>query len=279
MIDADGAIERGEHEPAVPRDAASVILVDDREPGHGRDHRAAGAVRAFLLVRHATLAFAPRMAVFPGGGVDPRDFDEGVPLIGPDASAWAARLDLPAREARALITAAVRETFEETGVLLATRVDGRPGPDPQDPAWRGIRRSLEAHERPFAEVMAEHGLALRGDLLTPWARWTTPRFEPRRYRVWFFVARLPAGQSAAPVSTESASGGWQTLDEAIAAADSATVAMLPPQYFSLAELRERGLPDPGLATERALPRLEPRLVRTVEGTRLELPEEILRFGR
>src|SRR2546421_60227 len=102
-------ISEGRLAPAVPRDAATVILL----------RQDAGRVEAFLLRRTAELEFAPGAYVFPGGLVDARDADPGVGWAGPGPADFAALLDVPPDRARALVCAAVRETFEESGVLLA----------------------------------------------------------------------------------------------------------------------------------------------------------------
>src|SRR6266550_237456 len=99
---------------AVPRDAATVILL--RQEVSADD---GGGVEAFLLRRTAELEFAPGAYVFPGGSVDARDADPGVGWAGPGPADFAALLDVPPDRARALVCAAVRETFEESGVLLA----------------------------------------------------------------------------------------------------------------------------------------------------------------
>src|SRR5580700_1931916 len=102
-------ISDGRLSPAVPRDAATVILL----------RPAAADVEAFLLRRTAELEFAPGACVFPGGSVDERDADPGIGWTGPAPEDFAARLDVPPERARALVCAAIRETFEESGVLLA----------------------------------------------------------------------------------------------------------------------------------------------------------------
>src|SRR5438094_654633 len=102
-------ISAGRLAPAVPRDAATVILL----------RQDAGGVEAFLLRRTAELEFAPGAYVFPGGSVDARDADPSVRWAGPGPADFAALLDVPPDRARALVCAAVRETFEEAGVLLA----------------------------------------------------------------------------------------------------------------------------------------------------------------
>jgi 8-oxo-dGTP pyrophosphatase MutT (NUDIX family) len=276
VILLDGG-ERGPGRDERPR-APDAISDSDNGNDHDNDPSGLGApgLHAFLMVRRPTLAFAPGMAVFPGGSVDPRDFDGVADVEGPPPAEWAERLGVDEPLAAALLCAAVRETFEETGVLLATRADRFV--DTQEPAWRETRRLLEAHDLAFSEVLAGHGLALRTDLLTPWARWTTPRFERRRFRTWFFVAHLPAGQSAEAVSTESTSGSWTTPARAMADADSGIVDMLPPQYYSLAELDAEGAPGAGLVDARELPVVEPRVGVDRDGAFLELPPRILRFA-
>ncbi len=94
---------------ARPRDAATVILLRDAPQG----------LEVLVLRRVPTMAFAPRMHVFPGGGVDPRDDEQALPWAGPDVGWWGEALGCPPAQARRLVCAAVREPFEETGVLLA----------------------------------------------------------------------------------------------------------------------------------------------------------------
>ena len=96
--------------------------------------------------------------------------------------------------ARALVCAAVRETFEEAGVLLAGAPDGGPVADPSGPSWEADRAALVAGAVTLAELLSRRGLVLRADLLVPWARWITPEGEPRRFDARFFAAALPAGQ-------------------------------------------------------------------------------------
>ena len=90
----------------------------------------------YLLRRQTSMAFAGGMCVFPGGGVDPRDHDASVAWAGPSPAEWAERLACDESLARALVCAAVRETFEESGVLLAGPV-GRLGRRPTRPATTG----------------------------------------------------------------------------------------------------------------------------------------------
>src|SRR5581483_11814380 len=142
----------------------------------------------YLQRRVASMNFAASMYVFPGGGVDPRDTAVQPAWAGPSPADWAERLRRDEATARAIVCAAVREVFEESGVLLAG-----PGPDTvvgdvSGAAWEAARVALLAREVGFAELLAREGLVLRSDLLVPWSRWITPVFEPRRFDTYFFLA-------------------------------------------------------------------------------------------
>jgi 8-oxo-dGTP pyrophosphatase MutT (NUDIX family) len=219
--------------PVEPKVAASTILLRD---GDGTGERT-GGVQAFLLRRRTQMAFAGGMVVFPGGGVDPRDATDDVGWAGPPPSTWAERLGLDDASARAVVCAAIRETFEESGVLLAGPDADSVVDDTSGAGWAEARRALEARETAFTDVLRERGLVLRTDLLRAWTCWITPEFEPRRYRTFFFVTASPAGQHAAAGSTESDAAGWLGVDEALASAGE-SVAMLPPQYCTFLELAQ-----------------------------------------
>ncbi|WP_110180610.1 NUDIX hydrolase [Nocardioides solisilvae] len=212
----------GEATPVEPRDAATVVLLraGDGEPD------------VYLLRRQATMAFAGGMCVFPGGGVDPRDDDPAVAWAGPTPAEWAERLAVDEDKARALVCAAVRETFEESGVLLAgpsadTLVDDTTGDD-----WEADRVALEARELHFSDFLVRRGLVLRTDLLGVWSGWLTPEFEPRRYRTWFFVALLPEGQVTRHVGTEASSVRWVAASEAVRRAEAGEIGMMPPTWLT-----------------------------------------------
>ncbi len=215
----------GSRVPVEPRDAATVVLL--RPSGDEPE--------VYLLRRQASMEFAAGMCVFPGGGVDPRDFDHSVAWAGPSPSAWAGRLGTDERMARALVCAAVRETFEESGVLLAGTADSVVA-DTTGADWEADRVALEARELAVTEFLDRRGLVLRTDLLGVWAGWLTPVFEPRRYRTWFFVALLPDGQVTRDVSTESSSVTWLPAMSAVSAVEAGDMFMLPPTYLTCLEV-------------------------------------------
>jgi 8-oxo-dGTP pyrophosphatase MutT (NUDIX family) len=262
------AISDGRLAPAVPRDAATVILLRD----------AADGPEAFLLRRTAELEFAPGACVFPGGSVDAHDADEGMAWAGPGSADFGTRLDVPPDRARALVCAAVRETFEESGVLLAGV------PLVCDSAeLAGDRHALLAGSTSFGEMLSRLGLVLRADLLTPWARWITPEASPRRFDTWFFAAVLPPGQTATPAPEgagdhaypgESESGMWLRPAVALEAAEAGRITLLPPTAVTLGELAgHRGVADI-LAGRRVItPRL-PRVVVEDGRIRLAMPADV-----
>ncbi len=221
--------------PVEPGDAASVILVRD-SPG------AAGGLEVFLLHRVAEMAFAGGMTVFPGGGVAPGDRRE-LALTGSAPARWARRWDgeeADEHAASALLACAVRETFEETGVLLAGPTGSGGASAPADAAALaavGVERAgLTDASRDLVDVLAAAGLAVRDDLLHPWARWITPAAMPKRYDTRFFVAVLPPGQDADGQTTEAVEAGWSTPDGALAAFEAGERALMPVTWAVLRDV-------------------------------------------
>jgi 8-oxo-dGTP pyrophosphatase MutT (NUDIX family) len=197
------------------------------------------------------MAFAGGMVVFPGGGVDPRDFDASVAWAGPSIGEWATRLGVDEANARALVCAAVRETFEESGVLLAGPSAHEVVADTTGDDWEADRVALEKRELAFTEFLARRGLVLRTDLLGVWSAWLTPVFEPRRYRTWFFVAELPSGQRTRDVSTESDAVAWSPVMGAVEAVERGEIGMMPPTYLTCLEVGQHGSAEEVLAAAAA----------------------------
>ncbi|RNL81306.1 NUDIX hydrolase [Nocardioides marmorisolisilvae] len=222
FADAAAEFADGTKVPAEPRDAATVVLV---RPG-------SDGPELYLLRRQISMEFAGGMCVFPGGGVDPRDFDHTVAWAGPSPAEWAERLGTDEAQARALVAAAVRETFEESGVLLAGESADSVIADTTGEDWEADRVALEARELSMTDFLNQRGLVLRTDLLGAWAGWLTPIFEPKRYRTWFFVAELPEGQKTRDVSTESDHVVWLPAIRAVEQAEEREILMLPPTYIT-----------------------------------------------
>jgi 8-oxo-dGTP pyrophosphatase MutT (NUDIX family) len=241
------------------RPAATVLLLRD-----GPD-----ALEVFLQRRVRGMAFAGGMTVFPGGGVDAADRPDPLAWHGPDPRWWARRFGYAVDVAGAVVVAAVRETFEECGVLLA-------GPGTVDAQ---ARDDLVARRRTLGDVLVGAGLALRTDLLAPWTRWVTPEAEPRRYDTAFFVARLPDGQEADARTTEAVEATWWSPAEALAGADRGTLRLMPPTRHTLAEIA--GYPDVAAvmdaARERPVRTYRPVLSRDGGRVVVAVPDADLRF--
>jgi 8-oxo-dGTP pyrophosphatase MutT (NUDIX family) len=181
------------------------------------------------------------MTAYPGGGVDPRDADVDVDWVGPPPAEWARAFGCDERIARELVCAAVRETFEEAGVLLAGPADGGSVvPDVSGDDWEAQRQALLSRDLSLAGLLADRGLALRADLLRPFAHWITPPIEPRRYDTKFFAAALPVGQEARDVSGEADDAAWLTPAAALAELEAGSRPMMPPTIHTLGQLRPFG---------------------------------------
>lgn len=228
LVEQARAFSAGTAQPAEPRDAATVVLLREAQ----------GAPELYLLRRQTSMAFAAGMCVFPGGGVDERDFDASIAWAGPSPAQWAQLLGVDEARARALVCAAVRETFEESGVLLAGSSPDEVVADTSGDDWEADRVALESRSLAFTAFLEKRGLVLRSDLLGAWSGWLTPIFEPRRYRTWFFVADLPEGQVTRDVSTESSSVTWQTALSAVEAVEKQELFMLPPTYLTCLEVSQ-----------------------------------------
>lgn len=230
------------------RPASTVMVVRDSAAG----------VEVFTLRRAATLVFAAGMTVFPGGGVDPRDAEPSVPWTGPDPAWWAERWHVPVDHARSQVVAAVRELYEETGLLLAG-----PGGDAQALPTT-IRADLAGHRTGLAEVLRERSWQLRADLLRPWSRWITPPGPPRRYDTYFFLAALPEGQQADHDTSEAIAGAWQRPGDVLTAGSRGEVGLLPPTVATLTDLADAATVTELLAAQRPVEPILPELI-TADG--------------
>jgi 8-oxo-dGTP pyrophosphatase MutT (NUDIX family) len=215
LVERARAYRRAGTKPAPAAPSATVIMVRDSAVPDGPE--------VFMLRRVLAMAFAGGMHVFPGGVVDTSDY-------GPDADVE-----------QALLKAAAREAFEETGVLLASpATGGSPAADaglmPSGDVLEADRRAVLAREATFDDVLIRHGLVLGDDLLRPWSHWVTPEFEPRRYDTRFFMALLPPAQSARDVGGESDRIEWVRPLDALAAQERGELLLMPPTEVTLREI-------------------------------------------
>jgi 8-oxo-dGTP pyrophosphatase MutT (NUDIX family) len=209
---------------APPRPAASLVLLRDDPAG----------LRVLLLERPSEDRVLAGARVFPGGKLDREDADDAL-LARFDVAPQSlhARLGEPgldAREAAALYVAAVREAFEETGVLLARDVDEA----------RAVRaRALRREGLGFGEVLERLDVSLDASLMEPWSRWITPKVPAmmrRRFDTRFFAARLPEGQVAVHDPSEAVAADWMGPREALERYWAQEIDLAAPQIMTLAHL-------------------------------------------
>ncbi|GED98349.1 NUDIX hydrolase [Gordonia crocea] len=230
--------------PAPLRDASTVVLVRDGADG----------IDVFLQRRVKQMAFAGGMTVFPGGGVDERDADADLAWVGPDAQWWADSFSTSVTGAQELVCAAVRETFEECGVLLVTHLDGAA---PDVAGLMPARAKLESRELSLAQFLRDNDLALRADLLRPLAHWITPKIEKRRYDTRFFLAELPAGQDADAETSEVETAQWYSASAALVDWSAGKHFLLPPTWTQLRELAAYDTVEALFAAQREIKPIEP----------------------
>lgn len=244
--------------PALP--SATILLLRDGARG----------LEVFMVQRHHEIDFATGAMVFPGGKVDPGDLDP----------ALAARCDgLPqaGQEERALRIAAIRETFEEAGVLLARPQGGdalvsgaRLGA-----LRRRWRDALIEGRADMARLVTEERLRLACDLLIPFAHWITPAFMPKRFDTWFFLVSAPQDQLAVHDGGESVDSVWIRPDDAVVEAEAGRRTIIFPTLMNVKKLGRSGSVAAALdaAGSRPVVTVFPRVEKRDGELRMILPAE------
>jgi len=215
-----------------PKPAATVLLLRD-----------APEFQVLMVQRHHQIDFATGALVFPGGKTHAGDEDE----------AWAERsigwegLD-PIQ--RTLRIGAIRESFEEAGILLAEHDDGRPFSGASEPA---VRAAVDAGDVRFLDVIADLGVKLRLDGLTVFARWITPAMMPKRFDTWFYALQAPPDQVAACDGRETVDAEWIAPAEALRLAAAGERMIIFPTLMNLRLLGEAESAEDCLARALARP--------------------------
>ena len=172
---------------------------------------------------------------------------------------WAERFGIEEDLAEALVCAAARETFEESGVLFAGPADDPDGIVADASVYGDVRAALVDRSLSFSEFLRRENLVLRADLLRPWANWVTPEEErTRRYDTYFFVGALPEGQRADGHNTESEQAAWTSPEAALEDFAEARSFLLPPTWTQLDSLAGRTV-DEVLGLERQIVVVQPNL--------------------
>jgi 8-oxo-dGTP pyrophosphatase MutT (NUDIX family) len=223
----------GDVAPAV--DAASVVLVRDQVRGKG-------PLEVLLLERHLDSDFAGGALVFPGGKVDDQDRTlDAARWTGRAPKGWRERLGTDTdADARGLLVAAVRETFEEVGVLLATDEYGEPVTTDQlrSPSFREARRRLCSRDEAWdwCRWLEDEALVLDLRSLEFWSWWVTPEGQHKRFDTRFFLGVLPPGQAPAHDDVEATSVGWWRPQDALDAHERGEVTIIFPTRRNLEAL-------------------------------------------
>lgn len=211
---------------SVPEARASATIVIARDGAAGTE--------LFMLERHIQSEFAGGAFVFPGGTLDPGDA-EAIGMV----DGWERLVEDMGEDddvlARALIVCAIRETFEEAGVLLARTQDGAPV-DLSAPEWVERRAAVDAGRMSAGELAKETGIRYAADLLGFWQRWVTPIHAPKRYDTRFFVACLPEGQVPLHDAVETTGSTWIGARDALDKARSGAFTIVFPTRKALESL-------------------------------------------
>jgi len=258
---------------AAPKDAVTVIVVRDA-PGTGSG---GDRLEVLLLERHGASAFAPGALVFPGGKLDPTDAQlDPTRVRCTDPERWADRLGVAGADAAvAMLVAAVRETFEEAGILLV-RGDGAAPALPANLAVTRARMAARDGAYDWREWLARHELVLDLDAMAMWSWWLTPQGEPRRYDTRFLVAGLPAGQAATHDEVETTSMRWIRPADALTAHAEGRLHVIFPTRRTLEQLAAHPDAASVLAAARSeavdLRRIEPSVVRVDGAPMVQHPD-------
>lgn len=209
--DLEGAarswLEHGERTPRAPRFASSVVLLRDSPTG----------LETWLGYRPGTSPLG--VLAFPGGSLESSD-DDAVGWLGPPPAYWAERMGTAdVGLARRHVIGAIRELFEETGILLA-------GPDLSStvenntsPEWMRAREAVAEQEKSFTDVLAKRGLSVRTDLLKPLVNWLSPDFSHRRFNTRYFAATVPMNQQPSMLASKGVWARWVCVRKVIAERD------------------------------------------------------------
>lgn len=260
--------------PVVARPSSTLLLLREGRPG----------VEVLLVRRHANMTFMGGLWVFPGGALNAADSsDQALDLLGGRSCGGLPRMralggePLPERQCLGLSMAACRETFEETGILLAHGDDGRPCNAETATRLQVQRQRVVAAPALFTELLRQAGLRPSLDQLLYWAHWITPSKSPKRFDTRFFVVAAPAEQPVLADTQETVEFAWLTPARAIDASCNEGMPISPPTLYNLLELRTALQQHGSLAgllageANRPTPVVLPKMVRQDGRTTLIMP--------
>jgi 8-oxo-dGTP pyrophosphatase MutT (NUDIX family) len=251
-------------EPAVkPRPASTILLL--------RDSKARAEIEVFMMVRHYEIDFNSGALVFPGGSVDKGDQEI---IANPALYSGGQGFDAADLSFR---IAAIRETFEESGILLArpkgsdSLVDARRASEIE----AAHRADLCANKVTFLKVLTDNGMLLALDELVPYAHWITPEGMPKRFDTWFFLAATPPEQAGAHDGKESTDSIWVSPREALEGGESGRFKLPFPTTRNLIRLGKQASVKAALADShgKKVVTVMPVMTRLNGGRQLRIPAE------
>ncbi|MDA0327699.1 MAG: hypothetical protein O2958_01610 [Gemmatimonadetes bacterium] len=265
------SLENPPEVPAAAKPAATIVLLRDAEPG----------MEVLLMRRSRSAGFVPGAYVFPGGRVDGSDASpeaiERLDALTPASAGRRLELDDGDPPAIAYYLAALREAFEETGILVGLRPDGSSPPTAaEDSVVDSIRDDVMEDRISFAEAVGRLECRIAGDAVEYLAHWITPRAEPRRYDTRFFAAKVRAGSTPIVDPREMTDAIWVTAAEALRRADSGTLPMVFPTIKTLEQLAPFRTAGEALAAIGRVPvrTILPKLIITPTGVAMRVEDEL-----
>lgn len=248
-----------ESKVVVPKLAATILLCRDAPEG----------LEVFMVVRHHQIDFASGALVFPGGKVAESDMEEGIRDL-------CAGVDGVPDDHLAVMVAAIREAFEESGILMA-REQGSADPVSGERLGEleGYRERLNADEIGIVPFLKQEGLVLACDCLTRFAHWTTPAMMPKRFDTHFFIARAPADHVGAHDGSESVDSIWITPEKLLREADDGKWTVIFPTRCNILMLGESADVDEAIekSRDRKIVEVLPWVEQREDGPFLCIPPE------
>jgi 8-oxo-dGTP pyrophosphatase MutT (NUDIX family) len=253
-------------EAAAARPASTILLLRDSAGPDGQ-----GEIEVFMMVRHYEIDFNSGALVFPGGSVDKDDRDI---IARPEVYRGGEGLDEAAISFR---IAAIRETFEESGILLARPSGSKALVDAKRASEieAASRAALCEGKTTFLKILTDNGVLLALDELVPYAHWITPEGMPKRFDTWFFLAAAPPEQAGAHDGKESTDSIWVSPREALAGGESGRFKLPFPTTRNLIKLGKHRTVRAALddAMGKPVVTVMPVMTRENGGRQLRIPAE------
>jgi 8-oxo-dGTP pyrophosphatase MutT (NUDIX family) len=245
-----------------PRDASTILLLRDSK---------ASEIEVFMMVRHYEIDFNSGALVFPGGSVDKNDKEI---IAHPELYSGGEGFDETELSFR---IAAIRETFEESGILLARPKGSKALIDAKRAGEIEAAHRADLNERKitFLKILTDNGMLLALDELVPYAHWITPEGMPKRFDTWFFLAAAPPDQLGAHDGKESTDSIWVSPREALAGGESGRFKLPFPTTRNLIKLGTQANVKAALddSRDKSIVTVMPVMTRLNGGRQLRIPKE------